>query len=378
MPIYMDRHDVLGVNAEDVARAHQEDLKIQEKYGCRVVTYWFDGERGTAFCLIEAPNIDAVKEMHDKAHGLIPHLIIEVDSVIVENFLGRIENPISTNSLGDSNFYVIKDPAFRTILVTNLKDAALMSSKFKKKEILELIGSHDNIIQQALNLHEGREVQHGEDCFIASFAEVSQAVNCAVKIQNDFKEANCTISGFNLQVQIGVSAGVPVTENHVFFGQSVQLAKQLCFVAGPTQIVVSPIVYELCKKEGLNMSGNGNDIKTLNPSEEKHLCQIMAITEKCWNDSLFNIHELAKQMGVSKSQLYRKTVSLTGYSPNDFIKEFRLQKALNAIEKQQENISEIAYKSGFNSLSYFSKCFQKRFNLLPSQQATAIANRLSS
>ena len=65
MPIYMDRHDLDNVTALDVAKAHGEDLKIQHKYNCKGLTYWFDEERGTAFCLIKAPNADCVKRMHD-------------------------------------------------------------------------------------------------------------------------------------------------------------------------------------------------------------------------------------------------------------------------------------------------------------------------
>ena len=92
MPIYMDRHDLPNVTAKDVAAAHQEDLKVQEHFGCRGLTYWFDEERQTAFCLIEAPDEHAVKRMHDHAHGLVPHKIIEVDSNVVNAFLGRIES----------------------------------------------------------------------------------------------------------------------------------------------------------------------------------------------------------------------------------------------------------------------------------------------
>lgn len=47
----MDRHDFSGITAKDVAAAHQEDLKIQEKYGCRRLSFWFDEERQMAFCL---------------------------------------------------------------------------------------------------------------------------------------------------------------------------------------------------------------------------------------------------------------------------------------------------------------------------------------
>ena len=65
MPIYMDRHDVSkDVTAEIVAQIHQEDLKVQHKFGCRGLTYWFDDIRKTAFCLVEAPDKNAIIKMH--------------------------------------------------------------------------------------------------------------------------------------------------------------------------------------------------------------------------------------------------------------------------------------------------------------------------
>ena len=88
----MDRHDVSeSITAEKIAELHQEDLKVQRQFDCRGLTYWFDDKRKTAFCLIEAPDKNAIVNMHNKAHGDVPHSIIEVEASIVESFLGRIE-----------------------------------------------------------------------------------------------------------------------------------------------------------------------------------------------------------------------------------------------------------------------------------------------
>lgn len=73
MPIYMDRHDMEKTTAEAVAAAHLEDLKLQARYGCRAITYWFDEKRRTAFCLFEAPSPVIVREMHRAAHGKVPN-----------------------------------------------------------------------------------------------------------------------------------------------------------------------------------------------------------------------------------------------------------------------------------------------------------------
>jgi hypothetical protein len=115
MPIYMDRHDVSEtVTAENVAQLHKEDLKIEHLFGCRGITYWFDDKRKTAFCLVEAPNKEAVLNMHNHAHGEVPHKIIEVNEAIVESFLGRIEDPIKAQN---TDLNIINDPAFRVIMV---------------------------------------------------------------------------------------------------------------------------------------------------------------------------------------------------------------------------------------------------------------------
>ena len=75
MPIFMDRHDVSeSVTAELVAQIHLEDLEIQQKYNCRGLTYWYDDARKMAFCLIEAPDRNAIVQMHDlceKTFGLV-------------------------------------------------------------------------------------------------------------------------------------------------------------------------------------------------------------------------------------------------------------------------------------------------------------------
>src|SRR6476660_5491295 len=127
MPIYMDRHDVSDtVTAENVAQLHQADLKIQDQFGCRGLTYWFDEKRKTAFCLIEAPDEKSLREMHNKAHGQVAHRVIEVDPSIVESFLGRIEDPKKAQN---TELNIINDPAFRTLMVIDLELLTLVQNE---------------------------------------------------------------------------------------------------------------------------------------------------------------------------------------------------------------------------------------------------------
>ena len=79
MPMYMDQHDLPGVKAEDVAKAHEADVAVQGKYGVNYTHYWVDEESGKVFCLVEAPNREAANQTHAEAHGLVAHTLWEVE-----------------------------------------------------------------------------------------------------------------------------------------------------------------------------------------------------------------------------------------------------------------------------------------------------------
>lgn len=355
MSIYMDRHDVSEVvTAENVAQLHQEDLKIQHKYGCKGLTYWFDETRKTAFCLVEAPNKQAVIDMHDSAHGEIPHQIIEVDANLVESFLGRIEDPEKSHT---ADLNIINDPAFRTIMVVDLKLGSI------EKE-----GSFNgisDIITKAIHDFNGSIVKQYEDYFLVSFDSVSKAVLSSLEVQSKIKKTISKNENNQLNLKIGLSSGLPVTEKASIFEDTIKLAERMCNVAH-SEIVVSSDVKELYKSENLNVFVDEGNVFTLSPSDEGFLNHLIDYTEAKWQNTDLKVDDFSKHLGYSKSQLYRKMVSLTNKSPNTFLKEFRLNKALRLLNKKKGNVSEIAFEVGFNSLSYFSKCFQKRYNLLPS------------
>ena len=80
MALYMDVHNTLpdGATAEDVAGAHAEDLKVQERHGVKYLNYWVDAEAGKVCCLVEAPSADAAHAVHREAHGLVADEIYPV------------------------------------------------------------------------------------------------------------------------------------------------------------------------------------------------------------------------------------------------------------------------------------------------------------
>lgn len=77
------------------------------------------------------------------------------------------------------------------------------------------------------------------------------------------------------------------------------------------------------------------------------------------------IDTLAEHMNMSRSNFYRKVKSMSGMSPNDYLKVIRLKKAAELLLKQEYRINEVYEQTGFNSSSYFAKCFKDQFGLLP-------------
>ena len=78
MPTYMDVHDIPGVKAEDVAQAHEADVRVQGKYGVNYQHYWVNEQDGKVFCLVDAPDKDTAARVHREAHGLEAHTLYEV------------------------------------------------------------------------------------------------------------------------------------------------------------------------------------------------------------------------------------------------------------------------------------------------------------
>lgn len=88
------------------------------------------------------------------------------------------------------------------------------------------------------------------------------------------------------------------------------------------------------------------------------------------SDSNLSVEELASQLKLSRSQLYRKIKALTGQTVNEFIRKIRLERAKQILDSGNANISEACFSVGFSSPSYFSKCFKAHFGVLPSELDT--------
>lgn len=249
MSLYMDRHDLPEATAEDLALAHVRDLEIQDKYGVRYVTYWFDPTAGTVFCLADAPNAEAAEAVHRESHGLVAHQIIEVDGGTVVEFLGRLKEPTPGEPWVAT--------AFRTILFTDIEGSTALTQQLGDARALPVMKAHDTIVREALHATGGSEVDHAGDGIMASFTSVVRAIECAIAIQRKIAEHN-EKAEVPFRVRIGISAGEPVTESDRLFGATIQLAARTCACAEGSQIFASNVVRELCIGKGFAFEDRGH------------------------------------------------------------------------------------------------------------------------
>ncbi|MBN2274249.1 MAG: helix-turn-helix domain-containing protein [Bacteroidales bacterium] len=100
---------------------------------------------------------------------------------------------------------------------------------------------------------------------------------------------------------------------------------------------------------------------------DQFLAMVNKIIDENLADENFSVEDLANKAGLSRSMLHRKLIKLTGKSATDLIMEKRLIRAKELLENDAATTSEIAYKVGFGSPSYFHKVFKKHFNVSPGE-----------
>ena len=272
MPLYMDRHDGGDLTPEAVVEAHAADLKIQDKYDCKFITYWFDHERDSTFCLVSAPDMSTVHKVHSEAHGLLHNEIMEVDQAIVKAFLGRVEDHAPTAA------ELSIDSPFRAIMFTDIEGSTQMISELGDEKSMELLRTHNTLTRDALRTHAGREIKHTGDGFMASFTSAVSAVECAVEIQRTLVEHGEENLDQAMRLRIGISAGEPVHNDNQLYGAAVNLAARLCARAKPGSILVAQVVRDLLVGKNIPFTGLGE-------FEAKGFDQPIPLIEVAWRDT---------------------------------------------------------------------------------------------
>ena len=361
MPIYMDFHDLPEVNIEDAEKAHLRDVSVQEKYKVRYLQYWINEKEGKAYCLIEGPSKEACQATHREANGIEACNLVEVKGGMYDLFLGdnqKIDHGLVRHFNGevDNGYRFIMTLEF--IRPFSLPSPKKNSNKTADQLKLECIG----IVEK----YHGRDINQPEDdTFIGIFRTPEAALNCSLDLRQHILGAKGKTKSKSIDFKMGLCVGQPVTEDQGFFEEAVDLAEILCNIARVSEINTSRFFAQLSNVEDQIVENNG--FRIVESQDIGFLISLYGFIRNNLEKETLSVDLLSREMAVSRAQLYRKIKSLTGVSPNHFIRDQRLDKAMNLIKLGDSNISAIALGVGFNNPSYFSKCFQNRFGISPSK-----------
>ena len=103
------------------------------------------------------------------------------------------------------------------------------------------------------------------------------------------------------------------------------------------------------------------------PQDKAFMKELYRLMEEELSNPELDVSTLTEKMHISRSKFYYKVKGLTGENPGDFFRRYKLNKAAELLLDGKLNVSEVADRTGFSSLSYFSSCFKKHFGVPPSE-----------
>jgi pimeloyl-ACP methyl ester carboxylesterase/AraC-like DNA-binding protein len=247
----------------------------------------------------------------------------------------------------------------------------------------------DTLLSKLVKQYRGNLIRHSDYGVLAAFDGPSKAVHCSIDIREAFK-------AISIRARQGIHIGEcafssPYDE---ISEQAISLTGKIMQRALPNQILISQTVENLLSGTGLSLGYHSqltdtsiNKPMVLKAVDERAelrkeevveiihqdvkknhslLEDVLQSIEDHLDDEQYSIQVLCSEVGISERQLQRKLKSITNKTPNQLVRSVRLHRAKEMIMQQHKTISEVAFMTGFNSISYFTKCFKKEFGLAPS------------
>ncbi len=105
----------------------------------------------------------------------------------------------------------------------------------------------------------------------------------------------------------------------------------------------------------------------LNGLDNYFLSKVNAVIENNMDNEELDVEMMMQEVGFSRSQLHRKLKQITNHSVTEYIRNYRLKRAIELMKTNEFNIDEISFKVGFNTHSYFTRCFKKKYGVSPKE-----------
>ncbi len=265
-----------------------------------------------------------------------------------------------------------------------------------EERAFQLLEQSRKIQQPLVASHGGQWIKELGDGAIIIFDSVLDAVHCGMEIQKSVRDHA------DINLKVAIHSGEVVLKDQDIFGDGVNLTARIETLCSGNTILLSqkaeaeiqnirsirtvslgqfelknithPIEVFAVVSSGLSVpvvqenlpSDKADDFEIVTSQDDRFLADVRRVIEANLGNSSLSVSSLCEELAISRPQLYRKIHRLTGRSPSDLIREERLIQASKLLKENAGNVSEIAYQTGFNNLSYFSKSFSERFGVNPS------------
>jgi AraC-like DNA-binding protein len=337
MPLYMEFHKAVNLSMDDLKSRAAAGNRTLQQLQVRYHQFWIDEESGNVFCLMEGPDRGICEWVHRWIYG---GEIVSLTAV--KECLHHESSDINTESLvGNSAL-----KSLRPILVAHLNTFAL-ESHFDAADTDALT----SLVKELIVSGGGTELTADDDhCIAAIFLTTEDALDCASRIQQTLITKRLFFS-FHLIV-------MPVSREPIEV--ALIFPRQLCELGEDSTVTVSGHFKSSIKPERFL------SLNTLTAAGEKFMKDLFVIVEEHISDDDFSVDTLARSVGISRPQLYRRIHLLTNRSPNIFIRDLRMGRALSLLRKRNKNISEVALEVGYTNPSYFARTFASKYGCTPS------------
>ena len=268
------------------------------------------------------------------------------------------------------------DERLYTILAANCK--------CEKSDKINLRETVNRLVVQ----YRGKLIQFNDQSFTAIFEGPSKAVHCSIDLMNKATKLNA-----QLAMGIHIKAG-SLNDSNFISSNTHEYIESILNITEPNKILLTQAVKYLLSGAGISLkpwnsiletdSGESlalflvtdnlmthDEIVSSVPKStlrnDSFLENVLQCIDEHLSNEVFGVEMLCRELGISERQLQRKLKAITNKSPNQLITSVRLHRAKELMLNSENNIAEIAYSTGFNNPSYFSKCFKKEFAQSPSE-----------
>jgi AraC-like DNA-binding protein len=231
------------------------------------------------------------------------------------------------------------------------EDSGILRYKLGEK-YYQLLNSYLYLVKKKLNQFGAENILYQDNLVVANFASAKESISFMLALKKSLHSIADKIA-LKIVLKQGPFSRCLCEElrTDTFFFYKINEKKPV-------------IDYRVIAMAGGGGIFQAEAVNVLVEDDQRKLKSLLKIIRENWQNPFFNVTHLCERISSSKSRLYRRCKELAGTSPIRVIKEYRLLRCLSSL-RSQKSITKILYDSGFNSPSYFSRCFKKRFGISP-------------